>query len=367
MKKQYPKVVVMRKKLIFIAMGCLIAITSLIIFNLWREDTLLPAHSASHSDAVHDFSGEVDTAWFKDARINQASLIKPSISAHPLPTTLVNSIQPSIEDDKKAMQAAISSNQIKVDINSKNLLSSADLMQRDNQTFRESNLRKNVDTNGQAENKDFINQTKQGLTDYSSEKVKDPMSPYEIKTGTIIPATLISGINSDLPGPIIAQVRENVYDTQAGSYVLIPQGAKLQGVYDSSISYGQQRVLIVWQRVIFPNGQSLKILGMPGADVSGYAGFKDQVNNHYTRIFGSAIMMSLISAGAQLSQPQQSNLNNQPSINQMMAQNLGISLSQTADQLLRKNLNVQPTLEIRPGYLFNIILTQDLQFPAEYR
>ena len=123
-------------------------------------------------------------------------------------------------------------------------------------------------------------------------EVKKPASPYTLQTGFVIPATLISGINSSLPGQIMAQVSQNIYDSPIGKHRLIPQGSRLVGTYASEVEFGQARVLVAWQRIIFPDGKTMDIGAMPGADGVGYAGFKDQVNNHYLRIFGSALIMS---------------------------------------------------------------------------
>ena len=117
---------------------------------------------------------------------------------------------------------------------------------------------------------------------------------YEVKTGAVIPGIMVTGINSDLPGNIIAQVSQNVFDTATGNHLLLPQGAKLFGVYDSRVIYGQERVLVAWNRVVFPDGSAVTLGAMPGSDMSGYAGYTDKVNNHYLRIFGSAILMSMI-------------------------------------------------------------------------
>lgn len=158
-----------------------------------------------------------------------------------------------------------------------------------------------------------------------------------------------------------------IYDSISGRYRLIPQGARLIGVYDSSVVYGQERVLVAWKRIIFPNGKSINLEGMPGVDLSGYAGFHDQVNNHYGKIFSSVILMSILSAGAQLSQPQQLADNNQvPTVNQMIAQSLGTDISNASTMLLRKNISIPPTLEIRPGYEFNVMVTKDMVFPNPY-
>src|SRR5690606_38200477 len=121
----------------------------------------------------------------------------------------------------------------------------------------------------------------------------------ELKRGSVIPASLITGINSDLPGRIIAQVSQNVFDSATGHNLLIPQGAKLFGRYDSNISFGQRRVLVVWTDIVFPDGSTLQIAGMAGADAAGFSGFTDKVNNHYVRTFGSAVLVALIGAGTE--------------------------------------------------------------------
>lgn len=195
-------------------------------------------------------------------------------------------------------------------------------------------------------------------------QLQNPLSPFQINAGTIIPANLVTPINSDLPGHIIAKVRCNVYDTATGNYLLIPQGSTLLGMYDSQVAYGQSRVLIVWSRLIFPDASSFDLQGMPGADLSGIAGLSDQVDNHYFRIFSSALMFSLFGALGQLSQPQSSN--SQLTSQQIIYGAIGQQMGQTATQLVAKNMNIQPTLKIRPGVDFNVLLTRDMVLQAPY-
>jgi type IV secretion system protein VirB10 len=207
-------------------------------------------------------------------------------------------------------------------------------------------------------------------TDYSASMKTAPRSKFEVKAGAVIPAVMIGGINSDLPGQVIAQVRENVYDTKTGQYLLIPQGSRLVGLYDAHVAYGQQRILLAWNRIIYPDGSSFDLKGMPGADKAGYAGFFDQVDNHYFKIFGSAVLMSFISAGVQLSQPNNgssSGTNQAPSVSQTVGAALGQQIGQTAMTITQKNLNIQPTLEVRPGYLFNVMVTADMILPPAGR
>ena len=198
--------------------------------------------------------------------------------------------------------------------------------------------------------------------------------PLELKTGAVIPGVMVTGINSDLPGNIIAQVSQNVWDTATGRQLLIPQGAKLFGTYDSRVIYGQERVLVAWNRLVFPDGSAVTLGAMPGADMAGNAGYTDEVNNHYFRIFGSAVLMSLITGGMSYSMDALNTSGNSgqygtsaPSLQDEMGAALAAQLGQATMQLLQKNLNIKPTLEIRPGYQFNIIVTKDLVFQQPYR
>lgn len=191
-------------------------------------------------------------------------------------------------------------------------------------------------------------------------------SAYELLAGFVVPATLISGINSELPGQIIGQVAQNVYDTATGKYLLIPQGSRLVGQYSSAVVYGQARILIAWQRIVFPDGKTMDIGSMPGADSAGYAGFSDQVNNHYLRLFTSAFLMSGVTAGIALSQPEQTGATGQTA-SSALSEALGQQLGQVTAQLITKNMNIAPTIEIRPGYRFNVMVTKDMTFSKPYQ
>jgi len=229
---------------------------------------------------------------------------------------------------------------------------------------------KEQDQNLQAEKKAFLKEAKQFQTPYLQASVKPAMSPFELKTGAVIPALLVSGLNSDLPGEIVGQVSENVYDSATGAHLLIPQGSKLFGIYDSRVAYGQSRLLVAWTRVIFPDGSTLELGGMGGMDKSGYSGLEDQVDHHYMRIFGSALMVSLFSAGIQLSQPEQNSGSlgySNPSAGQTIAGAVGQNLGQLGIEMSRKNMQIQPTIEIRPGYRFNVMINKDVVFPGAYK
>jgi type IV secretory pathway VirB10-like protein len=203
-------------------------------------------------------------------------------------------------------------------------------------------------------------------------------SPYTVMAGNIIPAVLISGINSDLPGPILAQVSQNVLDSASGKYVLIPQGSRLIGTYQNANSYAQQRISIAWQRLIFPNTTSMTLPSMPGADQSGYAGLSDQVDHHYLATFGTAALISLISAGQQIGQMATFGGGGtygpygytQPNQFAMAGEVAGSAASNQfgslGQQMVGNGLNRPATIEIRPGYEFTVMVTQDLAFPGAY-
>jgi type IV secretion system protein TrbI len=203
-------------------------------------------------------------------------------------------------------------------------------------------------------------------------RLEAPTTPYILRTGFVIPALLLSAMESELPGTIISQVSQDVYDTPTGNYLLIPQGSRLVGEYSNAIQYGQARIFVAWQRIIYPDGSALDIGAMPGADEQGEAGFNDQVNNHFVRLFGSALLMSAITAGVTYSQQQGQGQNNNfngnqaPRAGDVLSQALGQQLGAATASLLERNLSIAPTLKIRPGYRFNILVVKDLTFDRPY-
>ena len=217
----------------------------------------------------------------------------------------------------------------------------------------------------QQQNKSFLDAAQTpGDNGYLPAAVQPPLARHELFAGSVIPAVMLTGIDSDLPGTISAQVRQTVYDSLNPSVVLIPQGTRLIGEYSSQIAYGQSRVLVAWSRLIYPNGATIDLRGMEGTDGKGQAGFHDQVDNHYFRVFGSAILMSLLGVGAQLSQPQNSGALNTPSASQQAAAATAQQLNNVGTNLLNRNLNIQPTLIIRPGYAFNVLVNRTMILPA---
>ncbi|HWM81996.1 MAG TPA: TrbI/VirB10 family protein [Pseudolabrys sp.] len=187
------------------------------------------------------------------------------------------------------------------------------------------------------------------------DRVQEKASPYVVQAGTVIPAALITGIKSDLPGTITAQVTEQVYDTPTGKQLLIPQGARLIGQYDSQVAFGQSRVLLVWNRIIMPNGTSIVLERQPGADAEGYSGLEDDVDYHWGQLFRAAILATLLGVGTEIGSS-----NNQNEIARAIRQSGQDTASDVGRQLIRRQLNIQPTLTIRPGFPVRVIVNRDL-------
>jgi type IV secretion system protein VirB10 len=189
----------------------------------------------------------------------------------------------------------------------------------------------------------------------SSDRLTPTASPYIIQAGAIIPAALITGIESDLPGQITAQVTENVYDSPTGQYLLIPQGARLIGEYNSEVAYAQTRVQLIWTRLIMPDGQSIVLDNQPGADTQGYSGLQDGMNNHWVALFKAALLSTFMSVGAEAGTSDQEN-----NLIQAIRSGASDSFNQAGQQVVERELNIKPTLTIRPGFPVRVIVNQDL-------
>jgi type IV secretion system protein VirB10 len=189
----------------------------------------------------------------------------------------------------------------------------------------------------------------------SPDRLMAPASKYVVQAGSIIAAALITGIESDLPGLITAQVTENVYDSPTGKFLLVPQGSKLIGTYDSQVSFGQSRVLLVWNRIVFPNGNSIVLERQPGADAEGYAGLQDGVDYHWGAMAAAAAMSTLLGVGAELGTN-----GNQSDLVRALQRGSQDSINQSGQQLVRRQINVQPTLTIRPGFPVRVLVNRDL-------
>ena len=208
------------------------------------------------------------------------------------------------------------------------------------------------DQNMQDQKLAFLNGPSDAPT-VSSDRLTPAASPYIIQAGTVI--ALITGIESDLPGQITAQVTENVYDSPTGQYLLIPQGARLIGEYNSEVAYAQTRVQLIWTRLIMPDGQSIVLDNQPGADTQGYSGLQDGVNNHWGALFEAALLSTFLSVGAEAGTSNQEN-----NLIQAIRSGASDSINQTGQQVVERELNIQPTLTIRPGFPVRVIVNRDL-------
>lgn len=185
-----------------------------------------------------------------------------------------------------------------------------------------------------------------------------PASPYQVMAGTIIPAALVTGINSDLPGQVIANVSEAVYDTATGRHLLIPQGSRLIGRYDSQVAFGQRRVLLVWTRLILPDTSSVALDRLPGIDPAGYAGLEDGVDWHWDRIMAGAALSTLLGIGAELAAPESRTDGNRIVVaGRESAQE---TVNQVGQEITKRNMSIQPTLTIRPGFPMRVMVSKDL-------
>ncbi|WP_200894509.1 TrbI/VirB10 family protein [Sphingomonas sp. SRS2] len=186
------------------------------------------------------------------------------------------------------------------------------------------------------------------------DRVAAPASPYILQAGAVIAAALITGIRSDLPGQITAQVTENIYDSPTGRILLVPQGTRIIGQYDNNVQFGQSRVLLVWNRLIFPNGRSIVLERQPGADAEGYAGLQDGVDYHWWELAKAAGLSTLLSVGAELA------ANDDDRLIQAIRNGGQDTINDAGQQIVRRQLNVAPTLTIRPGFPVRVIVTRDL-------
>jgi len=211
------------------------------------------------------------------------------------------------------------------------------------------------DPNNQQRKLDFLNSKQDDKAIYNPHALQHPVSPYEVMAGTLIAASLITGLDSDLPGLVIAQVTENVYDTVTGRTLLIPQGARLIGSYDSVVAFGQRRALVAWQRIVMPNGSSVVIDNLPATDTAGYAGLEDQVDYHTWTILKGIAMSTLLGVGTQVTFG-----NPQSNLVEAIRQSTLESTNQAGQKIVEKDLNLQPTITIRPGWPLRVIVHKDL-------
>jgi type IV secretory pathway VirB10-like protein len=211
--------------------------------------------------------------------------------------------------------------------------------------------------NGQSHKEGFLN----GHIDqaiYSPQRVQTPRSPYQLMAGSVIAAALITGLNSDLPGQVVAQVTEDIYDTVSGRFLLLPQGTRLTGKYDSHIAYGQERLLLIWTRLVMPDGSSIVLDNLPATDTQGYAGLEDGVDYHIWRLLKGVVFSSLLGISSELA------ANNGTQSNNRIIVGLRDSVNNTANEagqrIVSKDLALQPTLTVRPGYPVRVLVNRDI-------
>jgi len=189
---------------------------------------------------------------------------------------------------------------------------------------------------------------------YNPHSLRTPVSPYQVMAGTIIPASLVTGLNSDLPGQVIAQITENVYDTPTGQHLLLPQGTRLLGRYDSNIDDGQSRALVVWNRLIRPDGSSLVIENLPGVDLSGQSGLRDRVDRHTGSLFKAAVLSSVLSIATELSTDEEDELA------EAIRSGGQDTINQAGQRVVTRALSRKPTIRVRPGWRLGVIVNRDL-------
>jgi type IV secretion system protein VirB10 len=190
---------------------------------------------------------------------------------------------------------------------------------------------------------------------YNPHGLQKPASPYQLMAGTIIAASMVSGLNSDLPGFVIAQVTEHVYDTVSGRYLLIPQGARLVGKYDNVVAFGQERALVVWQRIILPDGSSVVIDNLPATNTGGYAGLADDVDLHTWKLLKGVALATVLGVGSQLAFGSADS-----DLVKALQQSTQSTTNRAGQRLVERNLNVQPTITVRPGWPLRVIVHKDL-------
>ncbi len=192
----------------------------------------------------------------------------------------------------------------------------------------------------------------------SQDRLANAASPYVVQAGTVIPAALLTGIQSDLPGQVTAQITEHVYDTPTGNFLLIPQGSRLIGQYDSQISFGQKRVLLVWNRIMLPDGKSIVLERQQGADAQGFSGLEDEVDYHWGQLFRAAVLSTLLGVGTEIGSSDDEN-----EIAKAIRESAQDTASDVGRQIVRRQLNIQPTLAIRPGFPVRVIVKRDMVMP----
>jgi type IV secretion system protein VirB10 len=362
MNAENPKTEGLNQKRLWLAViGILVIASGVILFLTFRNDEPDKKPSTDNQPISAATTGNDYNAILNAAK-NNASQVD-SVNASSPVGRMANKItasspagmsQNEAEAYRQAMKAPLKSNQLSNSNNSSDSGTATGEKSADDQALPKD------DQNQQAEKRAFIKANSKNIV-----SKKNRIADYVLAVGTKIPGQIDQDINSDLPGQIYGHVSRDVYDSRTNSVLLIPAGSNLVGTYDSSVAYGQERLLVAWTRVNLPNGQFIDLPGFGGADAKG-AGFGDQVDNHYDKIAGATLLTSILAAGAQLAQPQQSNVLTAPSAGQVLGQSVGTQIAQTGTQLVQKDLNLQPTLHIRPGFEITVEVNKDMVFDGAY-
>lgn len=289
--------------------------------------------------------------------VPKPQFIQADNSASKLDALLAKIAEEKLKRADSAQKASVNFQNISLP-NRNSSLSPASVHDSDDPALLVNNINPRDEANRQDEKNNFL--TRKYAAEVSlNHRIIKPRLSYQLMAGTLIPGLLLTGLNSDLPGQILGQVSQNIFDTTSGVHLLVPQGTKVIGQYDSRIVYGQERLLIVWTRLIFPNGKSISLEGMSGVDLSGYAGLSDQVNNHWGRLLTGVLLSSLFSTSAQIAEGRNYSTI-EPSYGELATQGIAKNANQVGQEITRRNLNIQPTLEIRPGFRFNVFVHKDM-------
>ena len=211
--------------------------------------------------------------------------------------------------------------------------------------------------NGQSQKEAFLS-ARADQAIYLPQRLQTPRSPYQLMAGSVIAAALITGLNSDLPGQVVAQVTEDVYDTVTGRFLLIPQGTRLIGKYDSHVAYGQERLLLIWMRLVMPDGSSIVLDNLPATDTQGYAGLEDGVDYHTWRLLKGVVLSSLLGISSELAANNGSQSNNRIIVG--LRDSVNDTANQAGQRIVSKDLAIQPTLTVRPGYPVRVFVNRDI-------
>lgn len=218
-----------------------------------------------------------------------------------------------------------------------------------------------ADPNGQQRKNALVGRANRD-DDINPHRLMQPVSPWTVQAGSIIAASLITGLNSDLPGLVTALVTENVYDSVTGRSLLIPQGSRLIGSYDSVVAFGQSRALVVWQRIILPDGSSIRIDNVPATDTQSYAGLSDRIDRHTWQLLKGVALSTLLGVGTELSFG-----STESDLVRAIRESAQQSGARAGDQLVTRNLNIQPTLRVRPGWPLRVVIHKDIVIGRPWR